>query len=93
MSKSAYLADLQRRLKKLEMQIQADRAQITGGAPKEKVTASGDLAFVEQQLAETKQKLARVEHEPEGLWEDIKAELDEELDHLEVAFERWVSRQ
>jgi hypothetical protein len=93
MSKAAYLADLRRRLEELETKMAADRKQLASGSPHDKVEAAGDLAFLQQQLAETKQKLSRVESRPEGAWENFKTELEEEFDHLAVAFERWAERQ
>jgi len=71
----------------------ADKKQLANAAPHDTVKAAGDLAFLKQQLAETQKKLSRVQNEPEGVWEDFKAELEEEFDHLTVAFERWVERQ
>lgn len=93
MSKAAYIADLQRRLDELKAKMAADKKQLARGSPHDRVKAAGDLAFLEQQLAETQQKLSRVESKPEGAWENFKAELEEQFDHLAVAFERWVGRR
>jgi len=93
MSKAEYMADLKRRLVTFETRLQKDKARLAGGAPREKVTAAGDLVLVERYLAETKAKLAKLEAEPEGAWEDFKAEMEEDLGHLTTAFDRWVERQ
>ena len=69
MSKAVYLSDLRRRLQKLEARMKADGKRIAGGSPHEKVQAAGDLALAEGRLAETKEKLSRLEAEPDSLWE------------------------
>jgi hypothetical protein len=93
MSKTAYLEDLTRRIENLEFRMAKDRRQLAEGEPRAKVEAAGDLAVLEQRLSEARQKLSRLEAEPAGEWENIKSELEEEFDHLEVAFERWAARQ
>ena len=93
MSKTEYLSDLNRRLGELEARVKADKRRVAGGSPRERVEAAGDLALVEKRLAETRSKLARLEAEPEGAWEDFKAEMEEDLDHLERSFDRWVEQQ
>lgn len=90
MSKAAYLADLKRRLHDLEARMRADKDRLATGSTDEKVKAAGDLAVVESRLVETKDKLARVEAEPEGAWEDFKTELEQDVDYLEASFDRWV---
>ena len=93
MSKAAYLTELKRRLQTLEARMAADKKRLTRGTPPEKVKAAGDLAVVERRLGETKQKLSRLEAEPEGAWESFKTEIEQDFDYLEAAFDRWVERQ
>ena len=93
MSKAEYLSDLKRRLGDLEARLRTDKKRLAGGAPRARVEAAGDLALVEKRLTETKAKLARLEAEPEGAWGDFKAEMEEDLDHLERSFNRWVEGQ
>jgi len=93
MSKAAYLSNLRRRLQKLEARMKADGKRIAGGSPPEKVQAAGDLALAEGRLAETKEKLSRLEAEPESSWEDFKTEIEQEFDYVEATFDRWVERQ
>jgi hypothetical protein len=92
-SKAAYLADLRRRMQDLEARMAADKRRLTGGTPRDKVRAAGDLAVVESRLAETKKKLSRLESEPEGAWENFKTEIAEDLDYIERDFERWLEKQ
>jgi len=92
-SKAAYLADLRRRMQDLEVRMAADKRRLAGGTPRDKVRAAGDLAVVESRLAETKKKLSRLESEPEGAWENIKTEIEEDLDYIETDFERWLEKK
>jgi hypothetical protein len=90
MTKEAYLEDLKRRIANLEARIEADRKTLARGTPRQEVNAAGDLALVEDQLADTRRKLARLEVEPEGTWADFKAEIEEGLDDIEAAIEGWI---
>ena len=90
MSKAAYLADLKRRIHDLEVRMRADRDSIAAGSSGQKVKAAGDLVVVESRLIETKDKLARLETESEGAWENFKTEIEQDVDYLEAAFDRWV---
>lgn len=93
MTRDIYLADLKRRIETLQIRLETDRNRLAGGAPREEVEAAADLALVESRLAETKQRLARLEAEPEGAWEDLKAGLEEAVDDLESAIEGWIARR
>lgn len=92
MSKTAYVQDLKRRIDDLETRMTEDRKRLASGGREEKVEAAGDLGVAEQRLAEARQKLSRLEKEHEGAWEDFKTELEEDLDHIELAIERWAAR-
>lgn len=89
MAKAEYIAHLKNRLRDLESHMTADRKRLAEGSAREKVEAAGDLALVEKHLAATKAKLAKLEAEPEGAWQDFKAEIDEDLGDLEGSFDRW----
>ena len=89
MSKAEYLSELKRRHGELEARVKSDKRRLAGGAARERVEA----ALVEKRLVETRAKLARLEAEPEGAWQDLKAEMEEDLDHLERSFDRWVEQQ
>lgn len=93
MSKSEYLTHLTRRLRDLESRVEADEKRLAGGSPEEKVGAAGDLAVVRRQLNETKQRLSELEAEPEGAWETIKTEIEDDVGDLEAAFARWVQEK
>lgn len=84
---------MKRRLRRLKARMEEDKRRLGSGTPRAKVEAAGDLALIEQRLAETKQKLSRVESEDASGWEDFKSELEEDFDHIEMAVERWVARQ
>lgn len=93
MSKAAYLSYLKRRITKLETRIKADHKTLAGGSPLQKVEAAGDLTLVEERLAEAKEKLARLEAEPETTWERFKAEIEQDFDIIEAAIDRSVERE
>ena len=92
MSKKVYLSHLQQRASDLESRIAQDKERLQSGAPEDKVKAAGDLAGLEDRLAEVKAKIAKIEAEPEGAWEGLKTEIEEDVDDLEASFERWVAR-
>lgn len=93
MSKSEYLTHLTRRLRDLESRVADDEKRLAGGSLDEKVGAAGDLALVRRQLNETKQKLSQLEAEPEGAWEAVKTEIEDDVGDLEAAFDRWVEEK
>lgn len=92
MSNATYVQDLKRRLDDLEARMEEDRKRLASGGREERVEAAGDLGVAEQRLAETRRKLSRLKNEPRGAWEDLKTELEEDLDHIELAIERWAAR-
>lgn len=89
MSKKEYMADLGRRIEELDARIRDDRQRIESGAALDKIDAAGDLAMVEKRLDETKAKLARLGAEPEGIWQNVKAEFERELDFIKASFSHW----
>lgn len=92
MSKAEYLSYLTTRANTLEERIQTDKDRLESGTPQEKVKAAGDLAVVERRLEETKKKISRLEAEPEGAWENFKAEIEQDFDYMEADFDRWTER-
>lgn len=90
MSKAAYLSYLKRRVAKLETQIKEDQKALASGSPLQKVEAAGELVLMEERLAEAKEKLARLEAEPESAWERLKAEIEQDFDIIEAAIGRSV---
>jgi len=92
MSKAAYVTYLKRRIVKFETQMKADRKRLEDGSGRQKVEAAGELALVEERLARAREKLARLEAEPESTWESFKSEIEEDFDILEAAFDRSVAQ-
>ena len=90
MPKASYLTYLKRRIMELETRIKADRERLAGGSSYQKVEAAGDMALAEKRLASAKEKLTRLETEPEGAWESFKSEFEEDFDIIESAFDRSV---
>ena len=92
MKKTAHLRHLTEKIKDLQLRLGADKARLETGTPNEKVEAAGDLALVERQLADLQEKLKKAEAEPEGFWERVKDELDEDIGSIETAISRWTDK-
>jgi HPt (histidine-containing phosphotransfer) domain-containing protein len=92
MSKAGHLATLRNRLHQLEDQLAADKRRLAEGTPHEQVEAAGDMVVVEERIDETRRKIERLEAAPDTAWEDLKAEVDQDLRAVETAIERWITR-
>ncbi|MEJ1995891.1 MAG: hypothetical protein P8X75_11900 [Limibacillus sp.] len=92
MKKTAHVRHLTERIKDLELRLGADKARLETGTPSEKVEAAGDLALVERRIADLEEKLKKAEAEPEGFWERVKDELEEDIGSIETAFSRWTDK-
>lgn len=90
MSKAAHLASLQQQLHRHEVRLAADERRLADGTQKERVAAAGDLAIVRQRIDTTRQKIAHLEAAPDTGWENLKAEIEQDLGFIESAFDRWL---
>jgi hypothetical protein len=90
MSKEAFRLELRARLKELGEQIAAAEARHDAGAYAARVDAAGELLLLNRRKAEILAKIERLEHEPDGPWETLKTEIEEDLDAINVALRRLV---
>lgn len=91
MSKEDYSKYLSERLAHLQTKIQLARTKAVTGSGHEQVEAAGKLTLLEQDQAAVRAKLERLREEPEGVWEDAKATIEEEIDMLESAIENLMA--
>jgi chromosome segregation ATPase len=90
MSKAAHLATLRDRLTQLEDRLAADKRRRAEGTPQEQVEAAGDIVVVEGRIDETRRKIERLEKAPDTAWENLKGEIEQDLDAIEMAIRRWI---
>ncbi len=88
MSKDAFRLQLQVRLKEVGKEIAEAEARHTAGDFAGRVNAAGELVLLNQRKAEILAKIERLEHEPEGLWEALKTEIEEDFDAIGAALRR-----
>lgn len=83
--------DVQGTLKDLEAKIAAGGAALAGGRPVEPVNAAGELAFLKDQKASLKTRLAEIEGRPEGS-ETVHAWWKEEVFDLGPRSQHFTAR-
>ncbi len=92
MGRESYARDMQQRLRDLDVQIGSVVARL-GDSPENrmKVELAGQLAMLEGRRDRLREKLDALRHEPEGLWEELRLEIDDEWDALVQDFEERVA--
>ena len=90
MSKEALKLQLHVRLKEVGEEIAAAEKRHDAGEFAERVDAAGSLVLLNQRKAEIVAKIERLEREPEGLWETLKTEIEEDLDAVGAMLRRLV---
>ena len=88
MSKDAFRQQLQVRLKEVSKEIAAAEERHHGAELADRVHAAGELAVLKQREAEILAKIEKLEHEPDGVWETLKTEIEEDLDAIGAAIQR-----
>lgn len=92
MGKEIYHHHMEQRLRDLSIQIGSVRARLGSGADERlKDELAGRLAVLERRRDHVHEKLEALEQEPDGTWEDLKAEIEDEWDALVQDFEERVS--
>jgi hypothetical protein len=92
MSKEAFREYLLNRLSSLDGRIQEMERRLAQGEPREKVEAAGELVILKERQAGVAAKFAKLQNEPEGTWENLRTEIEEDFDSLAVAVERLFVR-
>ena len=93
MSKAIYRSHLRGRLLTLEGEMKDAEKLLAGGSLQQRVDAAGALSYLERHITETRAKLARLEAEPDGIWENFKTGIEQNIDSIEAALGRWIERQ
>jgi hypothetical protein len=88
MSKEVYRGELERRLGALDMRLEEAEEMLVSGRALTKVEAAGEIAILKDRRRALTAKLARLEREPEGTWEGLKTEIEEEFDSIVESLER-----
>lgn len=90
MSKDVYREELQQRLAALDARLVEAQTMVARGAPTEKVDAAGELARLLLRRGSLAEKLSRLDREPEGRWENAKAEVEEDYNSIISMLERLI---
>lgn len=92
MGRDAYQIGMEQRLRDLSLQIDSVRTRMADGADSRlKVELAGQLEMLERRRDMVHEKLDALSDEPDGTWEDLKAELEDDWDALVQDFEERVS--
>ncbi|NBC32195.1 MAG: hypothetical protein GVY13_05910 [Alphaproteobacteria bacterium] len=92
MSKAAYRASLERRLAKLDSDLEHARDKLERGTPQDHVLAAGELKVIEDERHQVEQRIAALDKEPEGSWEDFRTSVDDAVDEVAASVRRWIDR-
>ncbi len=92
MSKAVYLRDLRSRLNAIDVQIAEAKRRLKSGPLSQEVTAAGELTLLERKHKQLADRIAEVEKEPEGTWEDFKTALENDFDALFRDVGNWIER-
>lgn len=88
MGRDAYQTGMEQRLRDLSLQIDSVRTRLMeGGDNRLKVQLAGELERLEWRRDMVREKLDALSDEPDGTWEDLKSELEDDWDALVQDFE------
>lgn len=92
MGRETYQRGMEQRLRDLSFRIECVRSRLFDNpTDRLKVELVGRLAILEERRDNLRVKLAALSDEPEGTWEDLKAEVEDEWDALAQDFEERVA--
>jgi DNA-binding transcriptional MerR regulator len=92
MGREIYQHHMEQRLRDLSFQIASVKARLDADFDgRLKTELAGQLAFLENRRDQVREKLNTLEQEPDGTWEDLKAEIEDEWDALVQDFEERVA--
>lgn len=97
MGKGAYEQHMRQRLRDLGIQIASVRARLADSPDAKvsnlelKVELAGRLGLLEYRRDNLKEKLDALSAEPDGTWEDLKLQIEDEWDTLVQDFEERVA--
>ncbi|MEW5729291.1 MAG: hypothetical protein AB1918_15795 [Pseudomonadota bacterium] len=92
MGRETYQQSMEQRVRDLSLQIESVKTRLLEGADDGlKRELAGQLDLLERRRDIVREKLAALEDEPDGTWEDLRAELEDDWDALIQDFEERVS--
>ena len=91
MLKSVHQSDLEERLTGLRARIQVIQEGLDRDSPADRVHAAGQLAILKQRLHDLTEKFERVRTAGDGLYANVKSELEEDISSIGNALERLFS--
>jgi hypothetical protein len=91
MSFAAVRQELNPRLLRVDDRLREIEAELAAGTPRDRVEAAGELEFLKQQKRDLEQRLARLDHLPDGAWATLREWLNEEATMLERRLEGWIA--
>ncbi len=92
MGRETYQYSMEQRVRDLSLQIESVRSRILDGAGDGlRRELAGQLALLERRRDIVSEKLAALHDEPDGTWEDLRAELEDDWDALLQDFEERLS--
>ena len=92
MGREAYQAGMEQRLRDLSLQIDSVRSRLMDGPnDRVKVELASQLSVLGNRRDMVHEKLDALSDEPDGTWEDLKAEVEDEWDALVQDFEERVA--
>lgn len=88
MGREDYQVGMEQRLRDLSLQIDSVRSRMMDSPNNRlKVELAEQLALLEHRRDRVREKLDALSDEPDGTWEDLKAEVEDEWDALVQDFE------
>lgn len=92
MGREAYLIAMEQRLRDLSLQIDSVRSRLLD-SPHDALRQelAGQLGWLEHRRDLVREKLDALSDEPDGTWEDLRAEVDDDWDALVQDFEERVA--
>lgn len=92
MGRETYQYSMEQRVRDLSLQIESVRSRILDGAEDGlRRELAVQLALLERRRDIVSEKLAALQDEPDGTWEDLRAELEDDWDTLVQDFEERLS--
>jgi predicted nucleic acid-binding Zn-ribbon protein len=88
MGRDFYQHHMELRLRDLTLQIESVKAHLAeSGDPRAMADLAGEIAALEARRDQMNGKLTVLEQEPDGTWEELKSEIEDEWDGLAQDFE------
>ncbi|HSV28910.1 MAG TPA: hypothetical protein VLL76_05110 [Candidatus Omnitrophota bacterium] len=91
MGRDSYQQTMEQRFRDLSFQIECVKARLSESSDGLRRELAGTLSLLERRRDIMREKLDALQDEPDGTWEDLKAEVEDEWDALCQDFEERVA--